>query len=237
MVNTHTGGKSGAKDADNAPPVPTPAHTASPEVANPDTICPKEVIPTTIDDIRTGGTISEGDYVGLTGVIVTGVGSSGYTVQDPADSDGQYSGLYIYTDVSPTVTRGDELNLLGTVGDYFGEAQLQDPIPTVTGTGSVTPVALTVANATDEAYEGVLVTLTDGAVTNLNYDCGVDGGPCDDAGLWEIDGSSGIVVFDRLYEDADWETQKGTLPLTGVMNYRWNRRRIMPRTAADFGAR
>ncbi len=78
----------------------------------------------------------------------------------------------------------------------------------------------------------MLVTVS-GTVTNPAYDCGVDGS-CSDEGLWEIGGSSGVLVFDRLYEDADWTDNIGVVPVTGVMNYRWNRRRVMPRSRADF---
>jgi hypothetical protein len=103
----------------------------------------------------------------------------------------------------------------------------------VTGTGSVSPVAVSATAAADEAYEGVLVTVS-GAATDLAYDCSVDGASCADAGLWEIGGASGVLAFDRLYEGTDWADHIGETPVTGVMSYRWNRRRVMPREAADF---
>jgi hypothetical protein len=81
-----------------------------------------------------------------------------------------------------------------------------------------------------------LVKIIDGTVTDDNYDCSVDGSSCSDEGLWEIDGADGVLVYDRLYQDSDWLDQVSTLPVVGVMNYRWNRRRVMPRTAADFGS-
>jgi hypothetical protein len=139
----------------------------------------------------------------------------------------------VYTD--PSVSIGDVIDIVGYVGDYYGEAQLQDAEITVTGSGSVSPLSLSASEASAEAYEAVLVTIIGGSVTNLNYDCSVDGSACEDEGLWEIDGSSGVLVFDRLYQGTDWTAQKGNLPVTGVMNYRWNRRRVMPRTTADFG--
>ena len=40
--------------------------------------------------------------------------------------------------------------------------------------------------------------------------------------------------LDRMYEEADWNSHKGELPVTGVMGYRFGRRRIMPRDANDF---
>ena len=206
-----------------------------PDLPNPSTGCPESADVSTIDEIRTGSTVGEGDRVLLEDVVVTGLSGQGFTIQDPADADGRYSGIYVYTGSAPTVSRGDQIDILGEVGDYYGEAQLQGPTITVTGAGTITPAEVTVSEAASEAYEGVLVTLTDGSVTDAAYDCSVDGS-CSDSGLWEIDGSAGVLVFDRLYEDADWADQIGTLPVTGVMNYRWNRRRIMPRDASDFGS-
>jgi hypothetical protein len=37
-----------------------------------------------------------------------------------------------------------------------------------------------------------------------------------------------------MYMDADWDSHIGALPVSGVMGFRWDRRRIMPRDAADF---
>jgi hypothetical protein len=145
--------------------------------------------------------------------------------------------LYIYQSSGITVKIGDNINLTGYVGDYFGEAQLQDPEVTASGSSAtISPASLTAENAADEAYEGVLVKIIDGTVTDDNYDCSVDGSSCSDEGLWEIDGADGVLVYDRLYQDSDWLDQVSTLPVVGVMNYRWNRRRVMPRTAADFGS-
>jgi hypothetical protein len=208
-----------------------------PDIPNPDSICPETVSAATIEQIRTDSSINEGDKVSVLGVVVTGIGDSGFTIQDPSDSDNRYCGLYIYQSSGITVKIGDNINLTGYVGDYFGEAQLQDPEVTASGSSAtISPASLTAENAADEAYEGVLVKIIDGTVTDDNYDCSVDGSSCSDEGLWEIDGADGVLVYDRLYQDSDWLDQVSTLPVVGVMNYRWNRRRVMPRTAADFGS-
>jgi hypothetical protein len=81
-----------------------------------------------------------------------------------------------------------------------------------------------------------LVTVTDGVVTDSDYDCGVDGSSCADAGLWELGGSDGVVVYDSTYECADWTAAIGSLPVTGVMMFRWERRRIVPRISTDLGS-
>jgi hypothetical protein len=180
--------------------------------------------------------VATGTRVSVSGVVVTGVGSSGYMVQDPDDADGQYSAIYVFSSGAPSVSRGDTIDLSGVLGDYFGEAQLTDPTSSTAITpASISPMAITVAQAATEAYEGVLVEITDGTLTNAAYNCNVDGSACADTGLWEIGGSSGILAYDRMYEDADWADHVGDFGVVGVMGYRWNRRRIMPRDAADFG--
>jgi cytosine/adenosine deaminase-related metal-dependent hydrolase len=203
---------------------------------NPDGVCPPAPAGlATIRDVQEFVDDWDGEVVRLEGVVVTGVGEVGYTLQE-ATGDAAWSGIYVYEGALPTVSRGDTLTVEGGVGDYFGETQLQDVVVVSSAPGGVVIAAeLTVAEAALEEYEGVLVMLTDGVVTDPAYDCGPPtGGICTDPGLWEIDGADGVIVFDRLYEDADWDSNISVLPVTGVMNYRWDRRRIMPRTGADF---
>jgi cytosine/adenosine deaminase-related metal-dependent hydrolase len=206
------------------------------EVANPLEVCPPA--PPSADTIFNARTVlADGVDVLVQGVVVTGVGNSGYFIQDPSVTNGQNAGIYVFTGGTPTVSLGDEVDVAGELDTYFDERQLAELYSTVLASGVAlpTPVPLTISDARDEMYEGTLVTLTDGAVTNDMYDCGVDGPQCGDEGLWELDGSNGLLVYDRLYGGADWDAQIGTLPVTGVMGFRWNRRRIMPRVDSDFG--
>ena len=66
----------------------------------------------------------------------------------------------------------------------------------------------------------------------------MDGSSCNDEGLWEVEGSgssnAALLVYDDAYECSDWLDTIGELPVTGVMMYRWNRRRLMPSTGFDF---
>ncbi|MEC7239647.1 MAG: amidohydrolase family protein [Myxococcota bacterium] len=223
---------------------------ACPEQANPESVCLLEADTTTIVDIQTG-TVSTGDYVRITEVVVTAVTDSGFNVQDPSQlANPGYSGVYVYTSSNPNVTRGDVVEVEGEVGEYYDWTQLQAGSVTVlesantgtcdeeTGPRLVEPTPVTVSMAASEEYEGVLVTLTDAVVTTLNYDCSVDGSSCNDEGLWEVQGSGSsnatLLVYDDAYECSDWLDTIGELPVTGVMMYRWNRRRLMPSTTYDF---
>ncbi len=200
----------------------------------PDAISPEGPCPpasATVPDIRTD--LSDDVVVTVSAVVVTGVGSSGFYIQDPTVTDGIDAGLYVYTGSSPGVDVGDEVTVTGTTATYYGERQLTDGQASVTGTGTITPLSLTASEATSEDYEGVLVTVS-GTVTSTAYDCTDDHGSCGDENLWEVGGASGVVVYDRLYEGADWADHIGGVPVTGVMGWRFDRRRLMPRAAGDF---
>jgi len=92
---------------------------------------------------------------------------------------------------------------------------------------------LSASEAASDADEGMLVEV-DGTNTNPNYDCTFDNSNCRDQDLWEVGGSSGIVVWDRCFEGPDWSSFNGDLPVVGVQTVRFDRRRIMPRSASDF---
>lgn len=218
-----------------------------PDVSNPDSVCPITSTGATIYEVQTGA-VAQDDWVNIGGVVVTAVAGTGFTIQDPGMvGDAAWSGIYVYDGGSPDVVRGDVIDITAQVGEYYDWSQLGNPTVTVTeaagtadcaeepGTPLITPTPVTAAQAAEEDWEGVLVEITDGTVTDEAYDCRVDGSSCSDEGLWEIDGSSGVVVYDDAYECGDWDSQIGTLPVTGVMMYRWERRRLTPRLASDFG--
>lgn len=206
---------------------------ACPEVENPSTPCPPGAAThATIGDVRRGS-VARGDRVEVAALAVTAVWESGLYVQDPASGPAN-SGLAVFTNRRPDVEVGDQVTLVGVVDEYYGELQIEAEQVLATGAAPrVEPVDLSLAEATSEAYEGVLVRI-DGAVTDADYDCTRDGSGCTDTRLWEVGGAGGVVVFDRAYEDADWDARQGELPVAGVMTYRWSRRRLMPRTSDDF---
>jgi len=204
-----------------------------PEQANPASVCELgPPVEATISDIQMG-TVPAGTNVIVTGAVVTAVWASGLYVQDP-DSDPAFSGVHAFVGASPGVAVGDIVTVTGQVAEYFTDTELEGATVTRTGTGgAIAPVALTVAQAADEAYEGVLVKLTDVTDVVNPYNCSADDPACSDPRLWEVNAT--IVVYDRLYQDADWAARAGTSPVSGVMMTRFDRRRIMPRTGADFG--
>ena len=85
-------------------------------------------------------------------------------------------------------------------------------------------------------YQGMLVSLSDVTTFTDPYDCSADIGSCMDTDLWEVldAGATGILVYDRAYANADWVAQKSQTGVVGVMTFRFDRRRIQPRSAADL---
>lgn len=205
--------------------------------------CPQDPSPTGIclppaTPIPDAKSQTDGSTVTVQGV-VTGVFGDGrsFFVQDPAISSGVDAGIRVFTGGNgPSVDRGDTVRVTGELDTYFDSRELDAGATVVTGTGTVAPIARTVAQATSEDYEGVLVTLTDATVSDANHDCSADVGACGDDDLWEVGGPTGIVVDKRAFEgsDAEWNAGKTDGTVTGVMDYRFDRRRIHPRTAGDL---
>lgn len=236
-----------SNDADNCPFDPNDTQTDGdtdgvgdtcdfcPDISNPIGTCPPPPpMMTRIEDIQ-DGTVTSG-FVILTGVVVTAIADNSIIVQDPAATGIPYSGIYIFTGGTPAVSVGDVVDVSGDVEEYFDNTELSNATVTDKGTTmTIAPASVTAAQAASEPYEGVLVRITDISSFDSPWDCATDGSGCTDENLWQVNGpSDSIVVYDRFYQDADWAAHIGDSPLTGVMMYRWNRRRITPRTGADF---
>jgi hypothetical protein len=187
----------------------------------------------TIEELH--GDVPLGQTVETTGV-VTALRSNGFTMQDPDATAPEWSGIFVYTGDTPTVGRGMAVSVSGTLDDYFGEAQIQGDDVTITGTpGAPAPVELSTTQANAEAYEGVLVTITGATLDDAAYDCAADAASCSDSDLWTLsDGSTPLIVSDPSYESDDWSDQIGDSPVTGVLTYRWDRYRLLPRSSWDF---
>ncbi|NOY27721.1 MAG: amidohydrolase family protein [Oligoflexia bacterium] len=205
-----------------------------PDVSNPgDTPCP--ALSATVDMVRNpdgASYVGEGATVTIDGLVVTGVSSSGYYAQDPTLS--AWGGVFVYTGGAPTVSAGDQVNVTGTVTEYYGLTELSDPSTDVTGTASIPALialssACDVAEGTDqgEQLESMLVTMPDATVTDSNPDSP------DDYGEFEIDAC--LRVDDALYsygtqpaEDTVYST------VAGVLSYTYSHRKVEPRDASDL---
>jgi large repetitive protein len=208
-----------------------------PGIANPESVCPPTA--TSIVAIQ-DGTVPTGADVYVAGAVVTGVRSNGFAMQDPTVASGAYAGIWVYTGTSPGVALGDVVTVAGSVTEYFQMTEIEGAA--VLARTSGTPLAaipMTVAQAATEPFEGVLVRLTDVTQIDIPYLCSDDNPQCTDARLWELNDT--IIAWDNVWQgtQTQWNAEGAALmpgqPVTGVMFYRFDRRRIMPRLPADVG--
>jgi cytosine/adenosine deaminase-related metal-dependent hydrolase len=208
---------------------------------NPDSVCVPPA--TSITAIQTSIPARTGVVVDA---IVTAIEAEGFYVQDPTVASGENAGVAVFLGERHSLAVGDRVRFAGTTGEYFNMTQIEGATILSSSPGTaIAPVRLTVDAAQDEKYEGSLVTLTVDATTTVEptYPCG---GTCPDTNLWKINGTTGatsfVVVFDRAWQGTspEWaaaiaRAQAGG-DVTGVMTWRFNTRRIVPRTPADIGA-
>lgn len=159
----------------------------------------------------------------MTSGVVTAVGDNGFALQDSAAA---WNGIWVFTTNAPTVARGDSVTVTGLVDEYydFTELQADNANVTVLASNVALPAPLIVATGDfpQEAYEGVLVRLTDATCTNpdLGY------------GEWEVDDGSGPCrVDDHFYPFT--ATQGEVYDVTGIGWYSFSNYKLEPRDADD----
>lgn len=155
----------------------------------------------------------------ITSGVVTANTDIGYWIQD---GTGPWSGIYV-VDGQNTPARGDEVQVTGTVSEFFDKTNLTDiEAFTSLGTGNVpAPEVLGTAAAADEQWEGVLV--------RAQADCIFD---LDGFNEWFIDDGSGpLAVNDLMYF---FDPEVGTLyEVTGILDYSFSAFKIEPRDEDD----
>jgi len=190
---------------------------------------------TTIYDVQyttdgSGDSPFKDQQVTVTGVISgeSGAFGSNYFIQD---SSGAWNGIMVY-DKNHTAVYGDSIRITATVAEYYGMTELKDVTEyVVLDSGkTVEPAVVTTGEigtggSMAEAYEGVLVRVLNANITNadLGY------------GEWEIDDGSGPCVVDDkaeyYFNPSDYSAVKS---ITGVMNYSYSARKLLPRLAWDI---
>ena len=136
-----------------------------------------------VTDIQGSGESSplEGQRV-LTSGVVTAVTADGFFMQVPDDGDPNTSnGIFVFTGGAPGVSVGDEVEVTGSVAEFFGFTEITgSPMITVTGVGTVPDPVVFDANTPSpdpsapscaieyECYEGMLITIPAGIVAASN---------------------------------------------------------------------
>ncbi len=186
-----------------------------------------DFIPLEIEEIQ--GHTSSSPYEGvkvLTWGIVSGVYSRGFFLQD-VDSLGYpypWSGIYVYTGSTPTVSRGYVISIVAEVDEYYGLTELKniDTIIVVDSNNYVQPVYVPTGDVADEQWEGVFVAV-DSAVC-VDPDLGY--------GEWLVDDGSGPVRIDDMgyaYSPDSGHVYR----IIGPVYYSYGNFKIEPRDSAD----
>ena len=170
----------------------------------------------------------KGQQVYTTGVVTavkTGTTSFNIWIQDSAKA---WNGVYVYgiNNSMGTIVQGDSVEVIGTVDEYSNLTEVKSVTylkKINSGNTLPTPVVVTPAEAATEAYEGVLVQLTNVECTNA------------DAGYGEFtvsDGTNTINIDDFLYKFTP--TQGARYNITGVVDYGYGAFKVQPRSADDI---
>lgn len=200
---------------------------------------------TTVYDIQytedeSGDSPLVGELVKFTAVVTsdTSTSSSSFHVQDfsnPTHTDAAWNGIMIYSDEYPDLVIGDEVEIVGTVQEYYNLTEIGN-VASVTKVNSgvtVDPVSLTSADipcdsAYAEMYEGVLVTLPTVVVaTEMNSN--------DD---WTITDTDGFIVQVNGYRaNYDYVPTVGDQIefVTGNLTYSFGKFEIIVRNNDDIG--
>ncbi|MBO7132903.1 MAG: T9SS type A sorting domain-containing protein [Bacteroidales bacterium] len=149
-----------------------------------------------------GASPYDGQTVTISGT-VTALNSDKFYIQD---AEAAWSGLYIYnTNSDRTPARNDNVTVTGTITEYNGLTEMNNPTAVVNN-GAATPVnglALASISEIAEPYESVLVTVT-GTCTNI-------GG----AKKWTISDGTSIIVFGLTYTP----TVGTSYTVTGIVDW------------------
>ena len=182
----------------------------------------------TINEIQNamGASPLEGSTV-LTGGIVSAVipagGNNGFFIQD---NEGAYNGVFVFTDAAVSV--GDSVTFIGNVVEFFEMTQLSGIAGlTIVSSGNTpyAPAQITTAQVNSEAYEGVLVRVSNAICTDANSGFG----------QWIVnDGSGSALVNPAIYEAT--RTQGTAYNVTGPVFYSFNEFKILPRNGNDVEA-
>ncbi len=201
--------------------------------------CESTLDPTSIYDIQYTTVAGDGDYPSLlvdqqvlTNGIVTATGFAGqnnnFFISEAAG--GAWRGVYVYNaDMGANV--GDEVQVIGTVKEFYGLTEIVDGAVTILSTGNTVPDPSDIATTTltqavsGEAYEGVLVKVANVTVTQE---------PDDHAQWYVDDGSGACQVDDGIYTASNIVSGDSYDFIVGTVDYNYSEYGIHPRSDLDI---
>ena len=175
----------------------------------------------------------ENRLVSLENVVVTEAesdfdGNFAFWIQDAGG--GEWSGLYVFvmsnTASQIDVSRGDVVNLSGSISEYYDLTELTindiSGFEKVSSDADISAVTISAAPADWENYESVLVNLED---VEIGADVGY--------GQYELVNYPGILIGDDLF---DYDVNPGDTieALAGLVYYSYEEFKLLPRDADDM---
>ncbi len=180
---------------------------------------------TTIEDMQMGNVVID-DLASVSGVVVVAINTSssnGFWIAEAPY--GAYNGIYAYGP-NADVAVGDVLDIVdGQYTEYYDLSELKtfDATITVTGTMAVpTPFMISAADlfADMEAFEGCVVTLTDGMIVDAVLDYGT----------WTamtLDGQA-VLFDDYMFDATTVMVDQCYNSVTGVIDYGYGEYKVHP---------
>ncbi len=156
-------------------------------------------------------------------------GADGYYVQN---GTGEFSGVFVFIESSPSVSPGDVVNLTAPVEEEFGLTRLNlesaGASATVTGSAPVpAPTPLDTGDVGQEAYEGVLVNVSEADVPTTPGEFGE----------WDVDDGTGQANIDDIDTGASATPDRpgGAVDyIVGPVFYSFSEFKIQPKTIDDL---
>lgn len=191
--------------------------------------------PASVYDVKKG-VVKPGESALIEGAVVTASFEDGFFLVVDPDSDGwqgaEYAGLYVYNPGAIQPAVGDQINLSGNVGDYFGQIQIGANDVEILSAGQTLPepIVLTGAEALSEAYEAQLVRIEWPEVTAEAPTGTDDNEPVENEFVITGDLSVDDYLFLISPQPKIGQTFKS---ITGVIRYSWGRNKLLPRDAMD----
>ena len=168
----------------------------------------------------------EGQAVRITG-IVTANGYSGekFFISDP--NGGSWNGIYVF-EYSTNPNIGDEVDITGTISEYYGFTEIGSASVSVLSSGNLVPEPVLVTTgelASNEAYESVLVRINNVTVTQEP----------DENGQWYVDDGSGACqIDDQIFSFTPPAVGTTIGSIVGIVDYSHGEYGLNPRGEDDI---
>ncbi len=182
---------------------------------------------------------AEGTAVTVADLVVTGVTSSGFYVQDPTATE--YGGCYVYMGSTPSVSPGDEVTISGEYMEYYELCEVADATVEITGDLDMpTPITVSACDiatggADGERYESMLMRVEGVTVTSANPDGSSDYGELEVEGCLRVDDQ----LFEGLTEPDETGASYRDLGrsysfIQGVLGFGYSNFKLEPRDVDDL---